>query len=80
MCVEQSGSAIGYRNRVAMNRVSEIRTDFGHQSVIEREAIEDVGDEGGSPAESLGENDAVADENIVAVVAGDQAAAGGGTG
>lgn len=46
----------------------------------EREAVEDDGDEGGSPAQGLGGDAAVMVEDVVAVVADEEAAAGSGFG
>lgn len=71
MRVEQSGSRIRHHDRVAIGVVGEVMADFGNQTVSEGEAVENGGDEGGGAAESLGHDDVVSDEDVVAVVASD---------
>lgn len=58
--------------------VLEIRTDLGDGVKGDGEATEDGGDEGDGAAEGLGNGGAVMEEDVVAVVAGNQATGSGG--
>lgn len=79
VCMEEGGHAIGRHDRAASRRrVLEVRTHLRHRVEGDREAVEHGGDEGDGAAEGLGHGGAVPEEDVVAVVPGDEAARGGG--
>lgn len=60
--------------------VVEFGTHFGNGVEGEREGVEDDGDKGGGAAEGFGDDEAITVEDVMAVVADDEATAGNGVG
>jgi len=81
--VEEGGSRCGdcqWGVQRCGGGVGKFRAHLGDGVEGEREGVEDDGDEGGGPAQSLGGDAAVSVEDVVAVVADEKAAAGSGCG
>lgn len=72
VCMEESRLAIGYHDRAASRRVLEIATHFRHRIEGNREAVEHGGDEGDGASKGLGHDGTVPEEDVVAVIAGDE--------
>jgi len=68
MRVEESGSRSGYHNRATTRRIGKVRANLGDQIVGDGYPVKHGGDEGGGPTKSVGQNDAVSDQHVVAVV------------
>lgn len=60
--------------------VGEIGSNFGYEMEGEGESVEDCGDEGSGAAESLGDDEVVVEEDVVAVIADYEPSLGNGFG
>lgn len=83
MGVEEGGLGSGNDERWVggcEGGVGKVCADFGDEVEGEREGIEDGGDEGCSAAECFGDNEVVVEEDVVAVIADDEATVGNGFG
>lgn len=80
MGVEEGGVGGWDDERGVGGGEGEVGSHLGDEVEGEGEGVEDGGDERGGAAEGVGEEEGVAEEDVVAVVADDEAAAEGGIG